>query len=275
MDLHPNEIKILKILEEGRKENIKEISEKANLNIDAVARTIDWLKTKNLVNVEEKVQTFVFLNDEGKEYLNNGLPERQILNLISQKNISEIMTDDLKNIMEENNLKVNVNLSIGWLRKKKHIAFKDKTIVFSDFAVQGDEILLKNIDGRDLSTLSDDEKKAYENLNSRKIITLKERKEIFVSRIRKEMSTEWSNETTVVCTPKISQLTPEMLAKKSWKNAEFRKYDVNVFVEPQYPAKFHPLTNLINQIREIFVGMGFAAGPSRKRYAGYILSEKF
>jgi len=48
-----------------------------------------------------------------------------------------------------------------------------------------------------------------------------------------------------------------MLAKKSWTGAEFRKYDVNVFVEPQYPAKFHPLTNLINNIRQIFIELGF------------------
>ena len=252
MDFHPNEIKILKISE--GKQNIKEISERANLNIDAVARTIDWLKTKNLVNVEEKVRKFVFPNDEGKAYLNSGLPERQILNLMKSKNISEITIDDLKNIIEESNLKVNVNLTIGWLRKKKHITFKDKVIIFSDFAVQDDEILLENIEGRDLNTLSDAERKAYEILNGRKILNLKETKEIFTSLTDEGIKIK---ENIAELKEQISQLTPEMLAKKSWTGAEFRKYDVNVFVEPQYPAKFHPLTNLINQIREIFVGMGF------------------
>ncbi len=252
MDFHPNEIKILKILE--GKQNIKEISERANLNIDAVARTIDWLKTKNLVNVEEKVQTFVFLNDEGKEYLNAGLPERQILNLMKAKNISEINIDDLNKIINENNLKVNVNLTIGWLRKKKHITFKDKVMAISDFAVQDDEILLKCLDGNDLSVLTSAKRKSYEILNSRKILNLKETKEIFASLTDEGRKVK---ENIADLKEQISQLTPEMLAKKSWKNAEFRKYDVNVFVEPQYPAKFHPLTNLINQIREIFVGMGF------------------
>jgi|GEM_PF-3642848 len=38
-NFHPNELKILKILE--GKQNIKEISERANLNIGAVARTIN------------------------------------------------------------------------------------------------------------------------------------------------------------------------------------------------------------------------------------------
>ncbi len=252
MDFHPNEIKILKIL--GGKQDIKEISERANLNIDTVARTIDWLKTKNLVNVEEKVQKFVFLNDEGKDYLNSGLPERQILNLIKAKNISEIGLGDLNKIINENNLKVNVNLTIGWLRKKKHITFKDKVIIFSDFAVQDDEILLKNLDGRDLDALSDDERKSYEILNSRKILILKETKEIFASLTDEGRKIK---ENIAELKEQISQLTPEMLAKRAWKGAEFRKYDVNVFVEPQYPAKFHPLTNLINNIRQIFMELGF------------------
>ncbi|NCN65406.1 MAG: phenylalanine--tRNA ligase subunit alpha [Candidatus Altiarchaeum hamiconexum] len=251
-NFHPNELKILKILE-GR-QNIKKISERANLSTDAVARTIDWLKTKNLVNVSEKIQKFVFLNDEGKEYLSRGLPERQLLNLIKAKNISEITIDDLIKIIDENNLKVNVHLTIGWLRRKKHIVFKDRVIVFSDFAVRDDEILLKNTDKRDLNTLSDAEKKSYEILNSRKIINLKETREIFASLTDEGIKIK---ENIAGLKEQISQLTPEMLTKKSWKGAEFRKYDVSVFVEPQYLAKFHPLTNLINDIREIFVGMGF------------------
>ncbi len=252
MDFHPNEIKILKIL--GGKQDIKEISERANLNIDTVARTIDWLKTKNLVNVEEKVQKFVFLNDEGKDYLNSGLPERQILNLIKAKNISEIGLDDLNKIINENNLKVNVNLTIGWLRKKKHITFKDKVIIFSDFAVRDDEILLKCLDGKDLNTLSDPERKSYEILNGRKILNNKETKEIFASLTDEGRKIK---ENIAELKEQISQLTPEMIAKKSWTGAEFRKYDVNVFVEPQYPVKFHPLTNLINNIRQIFMELGF------------------
>lgn len=252
MNLHPNEIKILKVLE--GKQNIKEISERADLDINAVARTIDWLKTKNLVNVEKKVNKFAFLNEEGKEYLNVGLPERQILNLMKSKDISEITIDDLKNIINESNLKVDVNLAIGWLRKKKHITFKDKAIVFSDFGLRDDEILLKGIDGRNLNTLSDAEKKAYKILNNRKILYFKETKEIFVS-----LTDEGGKikESIAGLKEQISQLTPEMLVKKSWKGAEFRKYDINVFVEPQYPAKFHPLTNLINRIRQIFIELGF------------------
>jgi phenylalanyl-tRNA synthetase alpha chain len=54
-----------------------------------------------------------------------------------------------------------------------------------------------------------------------------------------------------------SQLTPEMLASGSWKGQEFRPYDVNVFVNPAHPAKKHPLQQVIDEIKDIFVGMGF------------------
>ncbi|MFN3527747.1 MAG: hypothetical protein ACK4YO_01425 [Candidatus Altarchaeaceae archaeon] len=55
----------------------------------------------------------------------------------------------------------------------------------------------------------------------------------------------------------ISQLTPEIIKKEEWKNKKFRKYNIKDFVSPQYPAKIHPLTKYINEIREIFIGMGF------------------
>ena len=48
-----------------------------------------------------------------------------------------------------------------------------------------------------------------------------------------------------------------MLLSGSWKNKEFREYDVNVYVKPKYPAKKHPLQSMIGRIREIFIEMGF------------------
>lgn len=253
-NFHPNEIKILKILEE--KQNIKEISEKGNLNIDAVARGIDWLKTKNLVDVEEKIRNYIFLNDEGKKYVKQGLPERQIMNLIKEKKISEIRMNELKELINESKINVDINLAVGWLRRKRHIIFKDTSVVFSDFDTRADEILLHNIEGRDLNTLSDAERKEFEILKSRHIFISKDDKEIFITltdegkKIKKTILVGEIKE-------EISQLTPEIIAKNLWEGHNFRKYDVGVFVEPQYPAKFHPLTNLINKIREIFVGMGF------------------
>jgi len=53
------------------------------------------------------------------------------------------------------------------------------------------------------------------------------------------------------------QLTPELIQTGNWNEKKFRRYDVSTFAPSVYPGKVHPLTKIINEIREIFVSMGF------------------
>jgi len=55
----------------------------------------------------------------------------------------------------------------------------------------------------------------------------------------------------------VAQLTAEMLQSGKWKDVEFRKYDVQTFAPAFAPAKKHPLSRLADEIRNIFVQMGF------------------
>jgi phenylalanyl-tRNA synthetase alpha chain len=55
----------------------------------------------------------------------------------------------------------------------------------------------------------------------------------------------------------IAQLTVEMIQSGKWKDASFRKYDVQTFAPSAAPAKKHPLSRLADEIRNIFVQMGF------------------
>ena len=55
----------------------------------------------------------------------------------------------------------------------------------------------------------------------------------------------------------IGQLTHEMIKEAGWKGKKFRGYDTSSEVAPALPAKLHPLTRMIGQIKGIFVSMGF------------------
>lgn len=61
----------------------------------------------------------------------------------------------------------------------------------------------------------------------------------------------------------VSSLTSELIVSGVWRGKRFKRYDLNEkpFISP--PGKFHPLHELVNEIREIFLGMGFveATGP--------------
>jgi phenylalanyl-tRNA synthetase alpha chain len=55
----------------------------------------------------------------------------------------------------------------------------------------------------------------------------------------------------------ITQMTDIIIQSGAWKNAEFRKYDINTFAPAVYPAKKHPLSRLGDEIRRMFTDMGF------------------
>lgn len=52
-------------------------------------------------------------------------------------------------------------------------------------------------------------------------------------------------------------LTPQMLASGTWKNASFKPYDVTLGVEERFPGRIHPLRNVMRDVRQIMVELGF------------------
>ena len=56
----------------------------------------------------------------------------------------------------------------------------------------------------------------------------------------------------------VAQLTPELIQSGKWKEVQFRKYDIRTFASAVYPAKKHPLTRIADEVRRIFVEMGFS-----------------
>ena len=72
-----------------------------------------WLQSKKLVKVEEHIKTVYSLGKEGKQFLQNGLPEKRALQLISNKS-GKASLRDLSSILEKHEVPV----AIGWLKRK-------------------------------------------------------------------------------------------------------------------------------------------------------------
>lgn len=252
MEFHPHEITILKNLK--KKSSPKGIAEKTGLEVDAILRASSWLETKGLIKVEEKIIEEISLTDTGRLYASfDGLPERIILNLIEKKGKKELDISEIQKLLP----KETVSIGLGWLRKKNLAKFEDGKIKILSTEKTEDEKLLEILRTEKIlnsEKLTPEQKKGIELLKTRQdIVRISERKEITL--IPTEEGIKIGESTRVEET--ISQLTPELLISKGWKNVKFREYDVNVYVNPEKPAKRHPLQVLIDEIREIFVEMGF------------------
>ncbi|RLF49901.1 MAG: phenylalanine--tRNA ligase subunit alpha, partial [Thermoplasmata archaeon] len=55
----------------------------------------------------------------------------------------------------------------------------------------------------------------------------------------------------------VTQLTPELIKSGLWREVSFRRYDVERFVPKTYGGKEHPLTTIMDDVREVFIEMGF------------------
>ena len=79
-----------------------------------VMNASSWLKSKNLVNIEDHIKTVYNLGKEGKQFLDKGFPEKIALKLID-KNGGKISLEDLSKVLS----KPDIPVAIGWLKKKK------------------------------------------------------------------------------------------------------------------------------------------------------------
>jgi phenylalanyl-tRNA synthetase alpha chain len=64
--------------------------------------------------------------------------------------------------------------------------------------------------------------------------------------------------TTIEEVTQIGQLTPELLQGDSWRDAEFKSFDVNAPAPIPAGGRPHPMQALIGRIRSVFLEMGFS-----------------
>lgn len=134
-------------------------------------------------------------------------------------------------------------------------------VVFAALAQAG-----RSVTDRELESQSLPVKEALELLEDRKgIIDVKERVERFAA-----LSETGRQLVAAGITPvkEVNLLTPDMLKDGSWREVEFRPYDVTAAAEPCDPGKIHPLVSVFEKTRRVFLEMGFEETES-----GYVESS--
>jgi phenylalanyl-tRNA synthetase alpha chain len=204
------------------------------------------------------------LTDEGREYLNNGLPEKQLLDFIgNEKSLEEVSKFPKSQI------------AIGWAKKNGWIIIENKTVKLTEEGKKASkekvytEICLEKVNRRDIV-----EPEMIKILLSRSLIReakvpiveiKKERKTSIWQKILKifskkkvEAKEETKSETKPSITNgEIAQLNPDLIKTGEWRNIPFRKYDVNAPAPKLYPGKKQPYIQVMEMVREKLIGLGF------------------
>lgn len=215
-----------------------------------------WLESKGMAAISEKSERFYVLGDPDAGVV---LPERTAVGIIAAAGGSMDM-DSLAESMTGGMDKV----AVGWLKRKG----------LADIVKDGDRKVLKLTDkGRGLEgvMMPDEELLARmaeapvpESEADKAVIKdLKGRQGMIAEKIVTERTvalTDLGTEAAgsgIELKPQITDVTDRIIQNGEWKDAEFRKYDIQTFAPSVYAAKKHMLSRLGAQVRRLFTDMGF------------------
>ncbi|MFX1352819.1 MAG: phenylalanine--tRNA ligase subunit alpha, partial [Promethearchaeota archaeon] len=215
----------------------------------------------DLGGFKEKEINKISLNKEGRKYLKDFLPERQLLQFLIKNNIKETSINDLlkKTKFDESlfyiglsNMKKN-----KWIAESKATGENKIFLIKEQYPETDFEVFLKKFEDNptlDYASISKADKHHVEILNKRKLIekTKKTERIIFLTEKGKKQPLSKIQELK-----QVSKITHEMITSKTWNKYELKPFDVTKPGPLLKAGKIHPLINLINEIRDVFLSMGF------------------
>ena len=230
--LHDIEKKIIGSLQKKSGQTPEQLSESTELSIDQIRRGIEWLRLKELAQVKESSKVEISLGQNGINAFKTGLPERKLMDLIKDgpKTFDEVRT--ILSGAGFNAAIANAKKN-GWVKIDKNesgskITVKEKSIETPE------EKLISLIGEKSIPEEQIENKLALKFLLQRPDYIIQ--------------NTEKSK--TVSLTDKASNIDSTISTSGA--------IDVEANVPMVFAARTHPLKDTIDEIREIFVKLGFS-----------------
>jgi phenylalanyl-tRNA synthetase alpha chain len=245
--LHPIEKVILGELRSGRPLSLDAMASTTGLKIDQLRRGIERLKLKGCIHVREFSKTIISLGSNGLEAIDKGMPERRLINAL-KAGYKDLKSIKKSGLLDGRDLEAAVNkakIQNRWIKQSTAEA-GDRIFILNESADQTsqEEKLIERISKQSIQ-ISD---LSQEELNA---LNLLRKRPNFVNEINhKDIQLE--------VTPLGLQVydRTDLLPKLSSKLNDI-PIDVISRVSSAYPGRTHPLTDLIEEIKEIFVSLGF------------------
>jgi phenylalanyl-tRNA synthetase alpha chain len=215
------------------------------------------LTKKKLARVHEQKQTVITLNEEGRYHAKKGLPERRLIHGLLKLG-GEASVDEV--VREASLEKKFLTIALGWLHRKGWATIEKKKQVLKapkEPSIGIEEQLLSLLEQKGsliLESLNKQLQDAVSVLKRRKLVKIDEKT------LRELELTEagWKLvKQGIEITKEISQLTPELIRTGKWRKVKLRRFDVTAPGPTVYPGKIHPVQQIIQRVREIFLEMGF------------------
>jgi len=255
MDVTPREWDILRALADlGGEAEAGDVAEKAGISLATLMSDARSLAEKGLLNIKEAVRRRLALTEEGEEYAKKGLPERRLV-----KALAELGGEgEIKRVASRAGLSgQELTIALGWARKKGWVSVERGVLKL--LAMPGDvpeeralKLLLRGTANADVLA-REGLKDALTTLEKRGLVSVSEE----VLRILRITPAGLAVLERPRPEEEISQLTPELIITGRWRRARLKRFNLEAPGEPVFPGRLHPVQEVIREIREIFLEMGF------------------
>ena len=222
---HDIEKKIINSLKENSIQTPETLENSTQLSPDQIRRGIEWLKLKDLAIVDESKSSVISLGKNGLDSFEKGLPERRLLNLVKNgpKKLSEIQKE----------LGFIFGPAIGLCRKNNWIETSSDQIIL--------KTLPSELPGEKSLQLIGNNKLPKEQIDKTDLSELSKRPDFIIEDIIKNKKISLTDSAKSLDVSNISGAI-----------------DVEAEVPEIFVARTHPLKDTIDEIREIFVTLGFS-----------------
>jgi len=261
--INQEKIVLTSLAESNGAAEVSKICEGTDLSQSAVMRSALNLEENGFLEIDEIVQDFASITEEGDSYRRGSLPERKVLDAILKGdglNFGDI--SEKAGVSEDK-----TGLTIGWLKKKNWAEIEEReegkvlTATEEGRKAAGrkgkDEELLDEFEKEDelsLESLSDDLQEQVSVLKDRGLLKVKERKGHRLSLTEKG---EKVQNYDLELRKTVSRLDGDLIKSGEWREVDLREYNVTASTEPIFPGKRHPQRRIIEELRSILLRMGF------------------
>ena len=230
--LHDIEKKIIDSLQKKSDQTPEQLSESTELSIDQIRRGIEWLRLKEFAKVNESSRVTISLGKNGIDSFKNGLPERKLMDLIKDGSKSFEQVRETLSGAGFNAAIANAKKN-GWVKIEK--TDSGSTISTKEKPVETPEEKL-------ISLIADKSIPEEQIENKLALKFLLQRPDYVIQNTEKSK--------TISLTEKASQIDTTL--------SDAGAIDVEADAALVYAARTHPLKDTIDEIREIFVTLGFS-----------------
>ena len=256
--LHPFEISLLKSLVGRNKQSIEELRNDTLLGIDQIRRGIEWLKLKGLINLDETNSTS--LGPSGYQAVKQGLPERRLVDYIKNgKNRIEDMSSSGFFSQKESHSAFRYAKQNNWIKQEQDSLGVKRLIRTSaaDSKSAEEKLLTKLAEQENfkMSDLTRDELNAFDSLKRRDHAYFTEHK--LINETIVTLLEAGKKALSFVNTGSIEVPAPGKTSDGKLNSSNLPAMDVLAPVRYLFPGRRHPIVNLIDEVSEIFVALGF------------------